>query len=121
MNRTTKTIATLGTTAALVGVTATVATAAPNTETTNTAPHTTVTSWPASNTGGLILRDTDGNDLGSGIGEQQSFEFVNCGPDGSGLIRVRQITRGEGGGWGHLYEGHVKADFTQRPDMYPCT
>lgn len=114
MNRTTAIVTTLATTTALVGLTATTATATPN------APHTTVTSWPASGTGGLILRDIKGKDLGSGIGERQSFEFVNCGPKNSGLIRVRQITRGEGGGWGDLYEGHVRAKFTQSPAMYPC-
>lgn len=77
-----------------------------------------VTSWPAGGTGGLILRDERGNDLGSGIGEGQDFEFVECGPAGSGLIRVNQLTRGEGGGWGPLYEGYVKIEWTMRPSQF---
>lgn len=116
MNRTTKAAITSAATLALIGGTATAATA-----TAPSAVQSTITSWPASGTGGLILRDIKGKDLGSGIGEKQSFEFVNCGPTGSGLIRVRQLTRGEGGGWGDLYEGHVRAKFTQLPDMFPCS
>jgi hypothetical protein len=78
----------------------------------------TITSWPAVGTGGLILRDEQGNDLGSGIGEGQTFEFLECGPPGSGLILVSQITRGEGGGWGDLYSGYVKARWTMVPSQF---
>lgn len=79
---------------------------------------------PAKGTGGLVLRDTNGRDLGSGIGERQSFIFVNCGPVGSGLIDVIQLdnAREEGitGGWGKLYGGFVKKAYTSNPSDYPC-
>lgn len=78
----------------------------------------TITSWPAVGTGGLILRDENGNDLGSGIGEGQDFEFIECGPAGSGLIMVNQLTRGSGGGWGSLYSGYVKAEWTMMPSQF---
>lgn len=78
----------------------------------------TFTSWPAPGTGGLILRDEHGNDLGSGIGEQQDFRLIECGPENSGLIRVEQLTRGGGGGWGTLYEGYVKVEWTMVPSMF---
>ena len=77
-------------------------------------------SAPAPGTGGLILRDIRGNDLGSGIGEKQGFDFIACGPKGSGLIKVNQYTRGNGGGWGNLYTGYVKQRYTQIPSMFPC-
>lgn len=77
-----------------------------------------ITSWPEVGTGGLILRDAQGNNLGSGIGEKQDFEFVECGPAGSGLIKVNQLTRGTGGGWGDLYEGYVKARWAMMPSMF---
>lgn len=76
------------------------------------------TSGPAPRTGGLILRDAEGRDLGSGIGEGQQFKFTGCGPTGSGLIRVRQTTRGNGGGWGTLYSGYVKKRWTMAPQMW---
>jgi hypothetical protein len=78
----------------------------------------TITSWPAVGTGGLILRDENGNDLGSGIGEGQDFEFIQCGPEGSGLVKVNQLTRGSGGGWGDLYSGYVKAEWTMAPGQF---
>lgn len=78
------------------------------------------TSFPASGTGGLIIRDVHGNDLGSGIGEQQAFQFLECGPAGSGLVKVHQLTRGGGGGWGNLYGGYVRHQYTQLPSMFPC-
>lgn len=77
-----------------------------------------ITSWPAPGTGGLILRDKHGNDLGSGIGEGQDFEFTMCGEKGSGLVKIRQLTRGTGGGWGNLYEGYVKIRWTSAPVMF---
>lgn len=77
-----------------------------------------ITSWPAQGTGGLILRDRHGNDLGSGIGEGQDFEFTACGDEGSGLVKVRQLTRGTGGGWGSLYDGYVKIEWTSAPVLF---
>lgn len=77
-----------------------------------------ITSHPAQGTGGLILRDEHGNDLGSGIGEGQQFRFAECGPDGSGLIYVNQTVQGRGGGWGTLYEGYVKAEWTSIPSHF---
>lgn len=77
-----------------------------------------IVSWPAVGTGGLILRDKYGNDLGSGIGEKQDFAFLSCGGDGSGLVKVRQLTRGTGGGWGDLYEGYVKTKWTMAPVLF---
>lgn len=74
--------------------------------------------WPASGTGGLILRDKKGHDLGSGIGENQNFEFNECGPKGSGLIYVEQLKWGSGGGWGDLYTGYVKIKYTKKPGMF---
>jgi len=71
-----------------------------------------LTDFPAEGTGGLILRDENGNDLGSGIGEGQAFQLTECGPEGSGLIKVNQTLRGEGGGWGELYDGYVKVEWT---------
>lgn len=79
-----------------------------------------ITSWPASGTGGLNIRNEYGAYLGSGIGESQTFEFIKCGPSGSGLIYVKQLTRGEGGGWGALYKGYVNQRWTQIPGMFPC-
>lgn len=78
------------------------------------------TSWPASGTGGLILRDRYGNNTGSGIGENQDFKFRWCGPKGSGLIFVTQLKRGNegGGGWGSAYSGYVKKQYTQLPSMW---
>lgn len=78
----------------------------------------------AKGTGGLVFRDEQGNDLGSGIGENQSFIFVNCGPENSGLISVYQMDTASddniGGGWGGLYTGYVKKKFTENPSDYPC-
>ena len=75
-------------------------------------------------TGGLVFRDEHGNDLGSGIGENQKFVFVNCGPENSGLISVYQLDsqaeEGVGGGWGALYTGYVKKAYTTNPSDYPC-
>lgn len=79
-----------------------------------------MTSGPAPGTGGLILRNSAGADLGSGIGENQNFKFVTCGPSGSGLIKVVQLKRNGGGGWGNLYKGYVKQAYTQIPSMFPC-
>lgn len=75
-------------------------------------------SGPAPGTGGLILRDINGRDLGSGIGEMQDFVFESCGPNG--LIEVTQLRRGGGGGWGSLYRGYVRKAYTQIPSMFPC-
>jgi hypothetical protein len=75
-------------------------------------------------TGGLVLRDEKGNDLGSGIGENQMFIFTECGPEGSGLIHVFQVDsaddEGVTGGWGPLYTGYVKKVHTQNPSIFPC-
>lgn len=95
--------------AAITLATATTASAAPA-----SAPS--YSSAPAPGTGGLILRDINGSDLG----EKQGFHFIKCGPKGSGLIKVNQYTRGGGGGWGTLYEGYVKQRYTQIPSMFPC-
>lgn len=75
---------------------------------------------PAPGTGGLILRDSSGKDLGSGIGEGQNFKFVKCGPANSGLVYVQQTTRGTGGGWGNKYSGYVKQEFTSNPSAFTC-
>lgn len=80
----------------------------------------TLTSWPATGTGGLNIRNSSGVYLGSGIGEGQTFKFVHCGPKGSGLIYVHQLTKGHGGGWGSLYKGYVKQRWTQMPSMFDC-
>lgn len=102
--------------ATALGMTATTASA--NTPATKT----TLSSWPGIGTGGLIIRDVNGNDLGSGIGEAQYFKFIACGPKNSGLIQVVQELRGNkgGGGWGSLYSGYVKQKYTQAPSMFPC-
>ena len=63
---------------------------------------------PKKGTGGLIIRDDEGVDTGSGIGENQLFDILECGPKGSGLVLVVQTTRGHGGGWGMDYAGYVK-------------
>lgn len=79
----------------------------------------TATSSPAAGTGGLIFRDENGRDLGSGIGENDRFEWngekriIN----GEVLIWVKQITSGNGG-WGTLYSGWVKAQYTQAPVLF---
>lgn len=79
---------------------------------------------PAKGTGGLVLRDVNGRDTGSGIGQKQTFQFMSCGPKGSGLIYVMQLDRrggwGVGGGWGDLYGGYVKKAYTAHPGAYPC-
>lgn len=79
---------------------------------------------PAKGTGGLVIRDENGVNTGSGIGEGQSFIFIKCGPKGSGLIDVFQLDsaddEGITGGWGTLYTGFVKKKFTQNPSAYPC-
>jgi hypothetical protein len=102
-----------GVTAAALTATAVIASPA-------TANASTTTSWPANGTGGLNIRNSAGTYLGSGIGEDQTFQFLHCGPSGSGLIYIRQLTRGHGGGWGSLYKGYVKQRWTQLPSMFPC-
>lgn len=114
MNRSAAVITTLATTITLIGVTTTAASA----DAKNTGSTTAISSWPAEGTGGLILRDINGRDLGSGIGEHQDFGFNGCGPEGSGLIRVIQLKRGGGGGWGPLYSGYVKKRWTQAPQLF---
>jgi len=71
---------------------------------------------PKPGTGGLILRDDEGNDTGSGIGEDQIFDILECGPKGSGLVLVNQTTRGHGGGWGTQYGGMVKWKYVETHD-----
>lgn len=77
----------------------------------------TITSGPSSTSGGLIFRDEHGNDLGSGMGVDDQFVFIKHGPVGSGLIYVRQTTKGQGG-WGSLYEGFVKTAYTMAPELF---
>lgn len=121
MNRSAAIIGTLAASTALVTLTATSASAAPVSQSiTAKEAGTIISSFPASGTGGLILRDINGRDLGSGIGENQHFGFNGCGPEGSGLIKVIQTKRGTGGGWGNLYAGFVKQKYTQAPSMFPC-
>lgn len=74
-------------------------------------------SAPAPGTGGLIFRDAQGRDLGSGMGEGDQFEFIKHGPAGSGLIYVKQITKGMGG-WGTEYIGYVKVKYTMAPELF---
>lgn len=121
MNRSTTIIATLATSTVLLVGGATSASATPNIQSiTAKQAGTAISSFPASGTGGLIIRDANGTDLGSGIGENQDFGFNGCGPKGSGLIKVVQLKRGTGGGWGKLYAGYVKQKYTQLPSMFPC-
>lgn len=68
---------------------------------------------PQPGTGGLILRDDEGRDTGSGIGERQIFDILECGPRGSGLVLVNQDTSIHGGGWGTQYTGYVKWKYVQ--------
>ena len=68
---------------------------------------------PQRGTGGLIIRDEDGRDTGSGIGEGQVFDILECGPKGSGLVLVNQDTSVHGGGWGTLYTGYVKWKYVE--------
>lgn len=78
------------------------------------------TGAPAQNTGGLIFRDQNGRDLGSGMGENDQFEWEGrkaTARNGEKLIYVKQITRGVGG-WGSLYEGWVRAEFTLTPQQF---
>lgn len=78
------------------------------------------TSAPAQGTGGLIFRDENGRDLGSGMGENDQFDWLGrkaVTADGTKLIYVKQITRGVGG-WGSLYEGWVRAQFTMAPQLF---
>lgn len=114
--RTALAVTTAAATVATLGFTATTASAATNESNAKSI----ISSWPATGTGGLILRDSSGNDTGSGIGEKQDFEFSGCGPKGSGLIKVVQVKRGGGGGWGSSYSGFVKQKYTQLPSMFPC-
>lgn len=67
---------------------------------------------PAPGTGGLIFRDKNGNDLGSGMGESDRFTLTGSAStiDGIKYIEVEQTTRGHGG-WGSLYRGYVKAQY----------
>lgn len=77
-------------------------------------------SGPAPGTGGLIFRDKDGRDLGSGMGENDRFEWNGkkaVTADGTKLIYVKQVTHGHGG-WGSLYSGWVRQKFTQIPSMF---
>lgn len=117
MNCATKAATTLVATVTLVGVSAT-AVSATEKDTPRIEEIGPIASFPAEGTGGLILRDINGRDLGSGIGEDQDFGFEACGPKGSGLIRVVQLKRGSGGGWGSLYAGYVKAEFSQAPQLF---
>lgn len=64
---------------------------------------------PAAGTGGLIIRNSSGHDLGSGIGEGQTFRILNSGP--GGLVKVEQVSRGTGGGWGAQYTGYVLSQY----------
>ena len=78
------------------------------------------TGAPAPNTGGLIFRDKNGRDLGSGMGENDQFEWLGrktVTADGTKLIYVKQTTRGVGG-WGSLYEGWVRSQFTLAPQQF---
>lgn len=79
----------------------------------------TALSSPAAGTGGLIFRDQNGRDLGSGIGEMDRFTWDGAKRtvNGEVLIFVKQTTSG-GGGWGTLYSGWVKAAYTQAPVMF---
>lgn len=79
-----------------------------------------LTHTPAPGTGGLVLRNAKGRDLGSGIGQKQRFQFMYCGPKDSGLIYVNQVDRKTTGGWGGLYAGYVKKKYTSSPASYPC-
>ena len=74
----------------------------------------------APGTGGLVLRDHNGADLGSGIGEGDRFTWSGERrrlPGGTVLVKVTQDTRG-GGGWGPLYSGWVRAAYTSDPSMF---
>lgn len=70
------------------------------------------TGRPAPGTGGLIFRDENGNDLGSGMGENDRFMLTGRAStrDSVKYVEVEQTTRGHGG-WGSLYKGYVKAQF----------
>lgn len=75
---------------------------------------------PAPGTGGLIFRDKNGNDLGSGMGEGDTFQYLNqktTTADGTKLIYVEQITKGNGG-WGSLYKGWVRQQYIGIPSAY---
>lgn len=121
VKRSTKIASTALSAAAMIALTATSANAAPAVKSlTAKEARVSITSWPAIGTGGLILREINGRDKGSGIGEEQTFGFNGCGPKGSGLIKVVQLTRGKGGGWGSEYAGFVKQKYTQLPSMFPC-
>lgn len=79
-----------------------------------------VQSGPARGTGGLIFRDENGRDLGSGMGENDQFVWngkKHTTADGTKLIYVKQVTRGVGG-WGSLYEGWVRQQFTMAPALF---
>ncbi|WGV35718.1 hypothetical protein SEA_FRANKENWEENIE_24 [Streptomyces phage Frankenweenie] len=75
---------------------------------------------PAPGTGGLIFRDQNGRDLGSGMGEGDTFQYLDrktTTADGTKLIYVKQITKGNGG-WGNLYQGWVRQQFVGVPSAY---
>lgn len=79
-----------------------------------------VQSGPARGTGGLIFRSENGFDLGSGMGEEDQFIWEgkkHTTADGTKLIYVKQTTRGVGG-WGPLYEGWVRQEFTMAPELF---
>lgn len=79
----------------------------------------TTESSPAAGTGGLIFRDENGRDLGSGIGEGDRFVWngEKRTVNGEVLIWIKQTTSGNGG-WGSLYSGWVKAQYTQAPVLF---
>jgi hypothetical protein len=74
---------------------------------------------PKRGTGGLILRDSRGNNTGSGIGEGTRFQFLgSCvRANGVSLIKVHQIGHG---GWGPSYTGYVRRAFANLPPSLPC-
>lgn len=74
---------------------------------------------PKSGTGGLILRDSRGNNTGSGIGEGTRFEFAgSCAvANGVRLVKVHQLGHG---GWGSSYTGYVRRVYANLPPNLPC-
>lgn len=71
--------------------------------------------------GGVDFRDSRGNRTGSGISNEDQFEWLGGkkpGKNGDGtLIEVKQVTHGKGG-WGPLYQGWIPVKFTQLPSMF---
>lgn len=70
---------------------------------------------------GVTLRDKNGNRTGSGLSNQDQFEWLGGkkpGKNGDGvLIEVKQITQGKGG-WGSDYIGWIPVKYTQAPQMF---